>query len=368
MSNSRPKIAFYINSLEHSGGAERVITILVNKLCDSYEVYLFLLNEATPFYKVNPEVNIIPLVPKVIPSSGVFAAIKSNVRIVRKVMGAIKKHQIDLLVTFMTTTNITGMIAAKLTKRPVIMSERNFPTKQRMAQYWRSLRKLLYPYADYLVVQTAEIKSHFVDFMNRDKIVILPNPISPDLTEATTKAYPKKSTILNVGRLNQQKAQHILIRAFALLQPCDWNLTFVGEGDRREELEQLVTTLGLDEKVQFPGSTKAIYEQYGTAKVFAFSSIYEGFPNALIEAMHFGMPCVSTDCPTGPSELIEDGHNGYLIPMNDEKIMAEKLRVLIDDEEKRATFGGRAKETVAKFKAAAVVKSWATLIDTALKN
>jgi GalNAc-alpha-(1->4)-GalNAc-alpha-(1->3)-diNAcBac-PP-undecaprenol alpha-1,4-N-acetyl-D-galactosaminyltransferase len=105
---------------------------------------------------------------------------------------------------------------------------------------------------------------------------------------------------------------------------------------------------------------------YNTSKIFGFSSLYEGFPNALIEAMHFGLPCISTDCPTGPSELIANGINGYLIPLNGEKAMAEKLNYLMGNEEMGKIMGEKAIHAVNKYELPNVISLWNDLITRCL--
>ena len=110
------------------------------------------------------------------------------------------------------------------------------------------------------------------------------------------------------------------------------------------------------------GRINSIHEEYNKAKIFAFTSNYEGFPNALIEAMYFGLPCVSTDCPTGPSELIKDNENGFLIPMNNQKILEEKLTIIMDDEKLRESFGHSAKSSSSIFEASKIADNWRKLI------
>ena len=191
---------------------------------------------------------------------------------------------------------------------------------------------------------------------------ILPNPISAELTLQRNNTVQKENLILNAGRLSDQKAQDILIKAFARTENTHWKLVIAGEGPNRVKYEKLIKKLNLGDKVLLLGRQKDIHELYNSSKIFAFSSLYEGFPNALIEAMHFGLACISTDCPTGPSELINDSINGYLVPMNDEKAMAEKLSELMNDENKRKSFGDKAIKTAEKFEIENVVVQWKALI------
>ena len=363
----KPKIAFLINSLG-SGGAERVVTTLANKFCSIYEVHIFTLIDTQPFYPLHPEINITPCFTKIEPSGNLLNALKSNFLIFRRLRSLLLKNRVELVVAFMTTANILAILAGKIIGIPVIISERNNPKKQDIAGYWKVLRLMTYPFADFLVVQTAEIRQYFTWKISKKRLHILPNPISPELTQNRISGVKKQNIILSIGSLTKQKAQHVLVKAFALTKAENWQLVIVGEGPIRVKLEKLIQDLGIQGNVSLPGEIKDIYKMYSKSKIFAFSSLYEGFPNALIEAMHFGLPCISTNCPTGPSELINDSKNGYLVPMNDEKAMAEKLSVLMNDENKRKSFGDKAIKTVEIFEIKNVVVQWKALIENCISN
>ena len=172
----------------------------------------------------------------------------------------------------------------------------------------------------------------------------------------------KENVILNVGRLTNQKAQDVLIKSFSQIEDKNWKLLIIGEGPKKKEYQKLIEKLDLKDRVIIKSKTKNIDKYYNSSRIFAFSSIFEGFPNALIEAMHFGIPCISTDCPTGPSELIKDGINGFLIPMNKEQVLTEKINQLISKEDLRLSFGKNGQKTVDKFKVDSVVERWNKII------
>ncbi|MGB5665662.1 MAG: glycosyltransferase family 4 protein, partial [Maribacter sp.] len=328
----------------------------------------FTLIDTQPFYPLHPEINITPCFTKIEPSGNLLNALKSNFLIFRRLRSLLLKNRVELVVAFMTTANILAILAGKIIGIPVIISERNNPKKQDIAGYWKVLRLMTYPFADFLVVQTAEIRQYFTWKISKKRLHILPNPISPELTQNRISGVKKQNIILSIGSLTKQKAQHVLVKAFALTKAENWQLVIVGEGPIRVKLEKLIQDLGIQGNVSLPGEIKDIYKMYSKSKIFAFSSLYEGFPNALIESMHFGLPCISTNCPTGPSELINDSKNGYLVPMNDEKAMAEKLSVLMNDENKRKSFGDKAIKTVEIFEIKNVVVQWKALIENCISN
>ena len=140
----------------------------------------------------------------------------------------------------------------------------------------------------------------------------------------------------------------------------------VGEGSQRTHLTALITELNLQESVFLLGKKSNIAEYYASSKIFAFSSRYEGFPNALLEAMYFGLACVSTDCPTGPSEMIENGVNGYLVAVDDIDALALKLQKLAANNDLRFSMGQAASKSVEQYGTEAIVGKWKHLIDRLL--
>jgi len=361
----KAKIAFVIPSLR-SGGAERVVSTLSNTLHNQFEVHIICLVKTKPFYKIQKGVTIHYCIEENNNSTGVVSAIANNFKLVRKLVAIIKQNGIQILLGFITSANILSIISGKLCGIPVIISERNNPKNDRIPRMWKKLRDLFYPYANWLVVQTEDTKKFYREKLNIKRQTVISNPISTDFkVEMVTasKQSSKENIILNVGRLHPQKAQDVLIKAFSKANNNDWQLYLVGEGEKRKDLESLISTLNLQEKVHLVGRVEEIQKIYDRAKIFAFSSIYEGFPNALIEAMYFGLACVSTDCPTGPSELIDDGENGYLINVNDTSALTKKLNILMESEELQISFGQKAQKTVSKFNAINVAKEWSEKIN-----
>ncbi|GGZ70385.1 glycosyltransferase family 4 protein [Algibacter mikhailovii] len=362
---SKNKISFIIGTLG-AGGAERVVTTLSNELVENYDVHIILLTKCEPFYKLNTRVKLYFCREAYKPSNNIFQALKGNYSLYKTISGYLKKEKINLAIGFMTGANNLAILASRKNNIPCIISQRIYSKKSSTKLSNRVIRNFLYRKASFLVVQTTEIKAEFESILESNKIVILKNPISPELSEARDVEFKKENIILNIGRLSSQKAQDVLIRAFANIENENWKLIIIGKGEKQKNYEALIDELNLKKKVELMGRSKDIAHYYNKSKIFAFTSIFEGFPNALTEAMHFGLPCISTDCPTGPSKLINNNHNGYLIPMGDQKQLEHCLSSLIQNKNLRDKFGSNARKSVQSYKADAVTLEWIGLFEKLL--
>jgi len=166
-----------------------------------------------------------------------------------------------------------------------------------------------------------------------------------------------------MGRLVPQKGFDVLIRAFATLadELPDWHLTILGEGPERSALKALVHRLGIGDRVHLQGRTVDPDSFLAASAVFALPSRYEGFPNALLEAMANGCACVSTRCDSGPADLIADGENGRLTPVDDVMSFAEALGALMEDANVRSQLGQHARKSVLRFSLDTVFNAWDTV-------
>jgi GalNAc-alpha-(1->4)-GalNAc-alpha-(1->3)-diNAcBac-PP-undecaprenol alpha-1,4-N-acetyl-D-galactosaminyltransferase len=140
-----------------------------------------------------------------------------------------------------------------------------------------------------------------------------------------------QNEIITLGRCSFEKAQHFLLEAFSQLNAPNWKLIIVGDGPLLDDLKSKSKQLNIAEKVEFSGFQKEVDFYLSQAKIFAFTSIIEGYPNALIEGMANGLAPVSFNCVAGPSDIITDGENGFLVPVENVTLFAEKLQLLIDN-------------------------------------
>ena len=151
-----------------------------------------------------------------------------------------------------------------------------------------------------------------------------------------------------------------MIKAFGQIADKypDWKVKIFGKGDMHEDLQTFIDEKGLTERVLLCGRTETPFKELKKSKVFVLSSHYEGFPNVLCEGMYAGLGCISSDCVSGPRELINDGENGFLFPVGNEKILAEKLNLLLSSDEICDIIGCRAKNTVKRLYLPVIVDKW----------
>ena len=169
----------------------------------------------------------------------------------------------------------------------------------------------------------------------------------------------KDNVILGAGRLIPLKGFNLLIRAFAHsgLYP-GWKLVILGDGPEKKKLESLIEKLGLTKHVSLPGMIKDVEKYYQMASIFVLSSKYEGFPNALAEAMGAGLACISFDCAFGPAEMILHNQNGMLINTGDVESLTNALVELANDKAKRTRLGNNARKIHERYAADRIMEQW----------
>ena len=320
-----------------SGGAERVISELANLWAEQgHEIHLVVLSTHQDFYKTSDKIIVHRIGFKNINKiQRLFSEITSFFKL-RKLL---KKEKPDSVLVFQTKYNILTILAALFTKIPVFVSDRNNP-KLKCPFFIKFMRKICYPFAAGAVAQTNEARDFLINKIKCKNVETIPNPIK----EIALSQTGKEKIILNVGRLVWEKGQKYLINAFAKINVPDWKLVILGEGPLMNDLKKQVETLNLQDRVFFNGATQNVDLWLSKASIFAFSSVPEGFPNALAEAMCAGLPCVSFDCSTGPKDLITDEKNGFLVPLGNEDLFADRLQKLASNSDLRESLGSEAKK------------------------
>lgn len=363
-------IALITSSLS-GGGAARILSLMASHWSRAgWRVTLFTLEDSSkpPFYPLAEEVRVRHLAVSRT-STGFLSALANNWRRLVTIRRAVLADRPDALVSFIDTTNILAIFALLGVKVPVVVSERVHPAHEPMGRLWSSLRRLAYPLADCLVVQTRQIARHFKGWGLR-RLEIIANPVTALPESGGQCPMLSRPCIVAAGRLSPQKDYALLLRAFARAarsQP-DWSLYIAGEGPQREELERQIADLGLQGRARLLGQVQDMGALYAQADASVLSSRYEGFPNALCEAMAAGLPCISTDCPSGPGEILTPGEDGLLVPCGDEDALARALGSLMDDGALRARLGQAARLVSERFSPAAIMAQWELLLRSVLRS
>ncbi len=288
----------------------------------------------------------------------------------------IKQSFPDIIISFGDKTNILTIISKSGLRVPCIISERIDPSHYKIGRVWNILRNKLYRYSDCLVVQTESIKAWFLQYIKFKKsIVIIPNPVSiNDRNETETVKgillNNKSKIIVSMGRLVWEKGFDLLIESYSRIQKIfpDWKLLIFGDGVEKENLRSKVISMGLENNVLFGGVIKNPISILKRADLFILPSRVEGFPNALLEAMACGLPVISFNCPSGPSEIIKNGTNGILVPPENVEELTYAIENMIRDHKKRIMCGNNAKEVIKRYDQRKIVNVWKDLINKVISE
>lgn len=349
------KLALFISSLG-SGGAERVLSDLANHWAKAgHEVHLitFASENEVPFYPLDKNIRLHPL-DLLDETSSIF---KRGINIINRLIvirKTVKRLNPDRILSFIEITNITVLMATLGLNIPVVVSERTDPNFHRIPDFYSRLRLWLYRFSKKTIVQTKSAQSFF---SYQDNIQIIPNAASTSRYQAIYRV--SVLSIVSVGRLIRSKAFDLLIRSFSNIADDFPNatLTIYGEGPERQNLEDLIRHLNLENRVFLPGAVKNIQEKLAEADLFVFPSRFEGFPNALCEAMAVGLPVIASNC-SGNVDVVEDGVNGVLFPVGDEAALIKQIKSLCCDPKLREKLGRKALEISDTYSPEKIYRLW----------
>jgi len=366
------RLSFFIPHL-HGGGMERVTVSLIKGLIvRGFAVDLVLVNWGEGAYQkeISQECRIIDL--------GARRALTSISPFIRY----LKRERPEVLITALTHVNVAALVARALSRVqvPLIVTEHSafsashpYAERQSTARFLPPLMRWLYPQADFIV----GVSQGVVEDLKRvlrfgsEKFRVIYNPIVDDrlLKKAEEPLdHPwfregESPVILAAGRLHISKDFPTLLRAFALVRKqIPARLVILGEGEERKELENLAQELGIREHLDLPGFVENPYKYMKRATVFVLSSQWEGLPTVLVEAMACGCPVVSTDCPSGPREILEDGEYGILVPPKDPEGLARGILQVLENPGFREELSEKGKKRSLDFTVDRAVEEYIKLI------
>ncbi len=348
-----------------AGGVEHMATLIMNEMVKrGFRVGLVTWDaaDAQPHYKLDSAVQWAKLdrgSPEV--RAGWILRLQRQAALRR----IAKQFKPDVAIGFQVGTFFAARTAMLGMGIPMVAAERNAPDLFDFVAGGDRQRKradLALRMADCVTVQLEGYRAKYPASL-RDRIVTIPNPVMP----LDHPAYPNEADepprrILNVGRLSYQKNQVFLIRAFAEIAAVhpDWVLTLVGEGEKRAEIERFIAEKGLTHRVELVGAVTDVDAWYRASAFLAFPSLWEGFPNALVEAFRQGLPAVGLARTAGVNALLRNGETGILAP-DDVQAFSKSLQTMISDVEFRRKAGRRARDSVLSYAPEGIFNQWAAL-------
>ena len=371
------RILFIINSLE-GGGAERVMCLVAAAIAEAekhWRVALVTLDQACDNYALSERVTRIQL------NAG--GSLLWSMIALRRLL---RLERPDIMVSFLTRSNCAAIACSRLVGIPCVVSERVHTTSHLSSHRVRRLKKALirclYPYADRVIAVSEGIRDDLVAHYGvaATRVVTIHNPVDAERIRRAALTTPSVDLphdfIVAVGRLVPNKNFSMLLRAYAAAN-VDSSLVILGEGAERSRLEALASELGVSDKVHLPGFAANPHAILARAQFYVSPSNAEGFPNAMIEAMCIGLPVVSTDCESGPSEILHGGAGapkvteltkarfGILVPPDNERAMSAALQTM-SEPRNQGHFAALAQKRAHDFSLDRSLTEYRAVIDTSL--
>lgn len=350
------RLLFVLPTLK-GGGAERVVCNLMNGLNkDIFEINLFLFNKKGVYWNlIDKKINIF------------LASKKENISKFSIISSLYKTGKdMDIIVASMELmpTYMAVMVAILLRKKVIGWVHINIDSilndKNKIIRFLHRniLLKFFYNKLDRIIAVSNGAKeniSRYLNDKNRNRVECIYNPIK--INEIKEKAKEKieekieNPFIIGIGRLERQKNFILLIKAYRILldRGIKHNLIILGQGSQKEYLINEVKNLNMEEKVKFLGFKENPYKYLNQADVFIQSSIYEGLPTVLIEALVLNVPVVATNCPDGANEILDNGKYGLLIKMNDEEALADAIEKILNDKDLQKKYKIKSKDAISRF-------------------
>ncbi|MFO7902408.1 MAG: glycosyltransferase [Pirellulaceae bacterium] len=349
------RICFICISLR-AGGTERVVTHLANAFCTDHEVSVIIVQDGEPFYELDQRVNLFPKKGRTIAQR----KWKRALAMMGHIRSSVRRLQPDVILSFGELISPIARLATLGTGARFVIFNRESPLRSIRGSAG-IVNPLTYPLANLVVTQTETARRTLQARYRFSRFHIIPNPVN-----LPTEVPPMESRawqIISVGYLGGEKNQQALLRAFAAASNRDeWKLAIVGDGPNREILYQLSRDLGIEKRVKFLGEREDVPALLSNSRIFAFTSLSEGFPNALSEGLAHGCACIAFDCVAGPSDLILHDRNGMLVPVDDQEAYSSALEALMSSESMQKRYSESARREIKRFSKDRVFQQYSQVI------
>ncbi len=380
------KIVYCLNSIRYIGGIQMVTVVKANALAEipGNEVYVVVTDnkDGECVHKLSPKVHLVDL-----DINYYYRDRERPVWVMMFIRSYKRRLHRKALNRFLDELNPDVVISVGQSEKYMVLSnkkrtwkvirefhfEKNYRVKyaESLFQKYTGALSDFYEFNfvdrkyDRIVVLTQEDKD--MNWQGWSNVEVMPNPVS---FQCSTPSPLTDKTIVSMGRLHHVKNFSALIRAFGKVveQHPDWKLQIYGKGDLENELTDQIRQSGLEKNVFLMGFTNDIKGVLCKSSIAAFSSLIEGFPLVLVETMECGVPPVTYQCPTGPKDIITDGKDGFLVPLNDEQMLAERICQLIEDKELRIRMGAAAKERAKYYQVDQIAQRWMKLFNEVINS
>lgn len=337
------KILFITPSLS-GGGAERVVAVLASELSEAgYDTHVIVYHKAKNEYPHSNKIKLYNL------SSGYLddykkLGMKEKIKKLRLLVNSIKP---EFIIPFLPQVGFHTWVATFGRKYKIIQTVRNNPATDPPVRYERWIRNVMFFLSWRNFVQNYNQIQYFPKVI-RHKTSILPNPVSNELFKIKHNYKDTVKTIVAMGRLTPQKNFELLINAAVELHKnySDIQFNIYGDGEMKKYLYNKICMNNAQDFINLCGETSSPYEKLNNGDIFVLSSNYEGMPNVLLESMALGLPVISTDCPTGPSDIIINGKNGELISVGAVQELVDRLTIWIENPTLLKPIGQEARKTI----------------------
>ena len=355
------------------GGSERVATDLANYWTSGGRQVSLITIDAISGERYPLDARIQQIGLGLFRNSPSFAAALWNNRLrVSRLRHAIRERGVAQVVSFTDITNITTLLACRRLNVEVIVCERTDPRHHRLGRLWSTLRAQTYGRASAIVVQTHAVAEWAKAQGWNCPVYVIPNaaPVPDESHRSGVSGSIARHAVVALGRLSHEKGFDLLIEAFARVAAShsDWDLRIYGEGNERAALTSLAQQHGIGDRVSLAGWTQQTDAALRDADIFVLPSRYEGFPNALLEAMAIGLPCISFDCDSGPRDIIRPGVDGLLVQREDVTQLAGALHQLMSDNGFRRRLSEKASEVTQRFSRDRFYRRWNAVLQLATRD
>jgi glycosyltransferase involved in cell wall biosynthesis len=349
-----------------AGGVERMAICLMNAMVErGHEVDLFSWDQAgaRAFYEMAPAITWHRLA---MGDPAVRAGYTLILQRAWTIRALVRQRRPDIIICFQCGPFLSMRLYTLGLGIPVIAAERNAPSlfEHTRARRYRALIFQGLRLANTIVIQNERFHASYPAYLHK-RIVTIPNPVFPASQQARPdSADHGRFRMLSVGRLSYQKNYTVLVKAFTDIAARfpDWDLVVIGDGEERPKLEMLIRDAGLENRILLPGTAENITEWYVKSHAFCLSSRWEGFPNALAEALAHGLPCVGYAGCAGVCDLVTNGRNGILAAgNNDVKSLSHALEKLMSMPELRKDYGRNASTSIKEYKPEKIFNLWELL-------